>query len=1042
MADRYWVGGTGTWNTTSTTVWSATSGGAGGASVPTVADNVFFDQAGTYTVTMTGALACLNITVSAGTVTFATGTSPTLNVRGSMSLVAGTVWNAIGTITFTATTAGQTITTNGVSFNLGPSATITFNGSGGVWTLGSALTTTGGIIVTLGTLNTSASNYSITALSITVGNSASAILTLNGSTLTLSNTAAFTANTSSVINAGTSTINCTTAIGGGFSGAGKTYYNVSFTGAPSSNQTLTIVGANTFNNLSFTPPSADAIVDVSFIDNMRINGSFTGSGSQVNRRIFYRSSVIGTARTLTLAGGAATISNADFRDITAATNGITATTGGGDCGGNTNITFPAAKTVYWNLAGAQNWSATGWAATSGGAPALANFPLAQDTAVFDNTGIVTGTITLNSTWNIGSLDMSARTTPMTLSLGTSVVIYGSWSNGTGVTLSGTQTLTFAGRSVQTVLGNGVTFPANITMDGPGGTFFLGSAVTLPNTRTFTLNRGTIGLSSYSLTTGLFASNNSNSRAIQFDTGSITVNGLGGTLWDTGTVNGLVVGGTRIVNVSYLFSAPVFVQPGSPTEANSISFNFTTGSYSLTLLSGIVHSLNFTGFSGSLNNVARLIYGDLTLSPTMTLTAGTNNQTFASTSATPRNITSNGKLMDFPVTFSGAGGSWVLQDAMTVGSTRTTTLTTGTLNLNGKTLTTGIFNSSGSATRSIAFGTGNITVNGAGGTPWTTSTTTGLTTSGTQVVNVSYSGSAATTVTPGSLDEVNSISFNFTTGLYTLGWTGSYRNVNFTGFSGTASSTSPRTIYGDLTLSSTMSYSSGTQALSFAATSGTKNITTNGVSIGQPISFVGVGGTWQLQDALTLVVGSGRGITSSAGTFNTNGYAVSADFLALGFTSSPRTINLGTSTVTLTGTSIPLNLINSIIWQYLTLSASSSTINFTNAGTKTALVADKTWGTLNQAGAGALTIDHGGATGTPTIGNLTNTVQPTSVLFVAGNTYNFLDFSLSGTAGNLVTISSATTAQHTLSKASGIVDVSYCNISYSNATGGATWNAFT
>ena len=57
MADRYWVGGTGTWNTTSTTNWSASSGGPSGASVPTVADSVFFDQASTYTVTMTGALA-------------------------------------------------------------------------------------------------------------------------------------------------------------------------------------------------------------------------------------------------------------------------------------------------------------------------------------------------------------------------------------------------------------------------------------------------------------------------------------------------------------------------------------------------------------------------------------------------------------------------------------------------------------------------------------------------------------------------------------------------------------------------------------------------------------------------------------------------------------------------------------------------------------------------------------------------------------------------------------------------------------------------
>ena len=80
MADRYWVGGAGTWDTTTTTHWSATSGGTAGASVPTAADNVIFNQAATYNVTMTGALACLSITVSAGTVSFLTGTTPTLAV--------------------------------------------------------------------------------------------------------------------------------------------------------------------------------------------------------------------------------------------------------------------------------------------------------------------------------------------------------------------------------------------------------------------------------------------------------------------------------------------------------------------------------------------------------------------------------------------------------------------------------------------------------------------------------------------------------------------------------------------------------------------------------------------------------------------------------------------------------------------------------------------------------------------------------------------------------------------------------------------------
>ena len=136
MADRYWRGGAGTWNTTSTTNWSDTSGGTGGFSVPTASDNVIFDQAATYSVVMTGALACLSITVSAGTVSFTTGTTPTLQVNGSMSLIAMT-WTSTGAITFNATTSGQTITTGGTTIN----APITFNGVGGEWSLGSALTT-------------------------------------------------------------------------------------------------------------------------------------------------------------------------------------------------------------------------------------------------------------------------------------------------------------------------------------------------------------------------------------------------------------------------------------------------------------------------------------------------------------------------------------------------------------------------------------------------------------------------------------------------------------------------------------------------------------------------------------------------------------------------------------------------------------------------------------------------------------------------------------------------------------------------------------
>ena len=61
MATYYWVAGTGTWDAATTTHWATSSGGSGGAGVPTATDDVIFNSASSaaaYTVTIgTGALA-------------------------------------------------------------------------------------------------------------------------------------------------------------------------------------------------------------------------------------------------------------------------------------------------------------------------------------------------------------------------------------------------------------------------------------------------------------------------------------------------------------------------------------------------------------------------------------------------------------------------------------------------------------------------------------------------------------------------------------------------------------------------------------------------------------------------------------------------------------------------------------------------------------------------------------------------------------------------------------------------------------------------
>ena len=105
MADRYWVGGSNTWNN-STANWSATNGGASGASVPGAADTAFFTSlSGTVTVTWNNvdSLTVLAIVSTGFTGTHATG--------GNAKTLAGTgaVWTSPSGCTITG---APTLTVN------------------------------------------------------------------------------------------------------------------------------------------------------------------------------------------------------------------------------------------------------------------------------------------------------------------------------------------------------------------------------------------------------------------------------------------------------------------------------------------------------------------------------------------------------------------------------------------------------------------------------------------------------------------------------------------------------------------------------------------------------------------------------------------------------------------------------------------------------------------------------------------------------------------------------------------------------------------
>jgi hypothetical protein len=837
-------------------------------------------------------------------------------------------------------------------------------------------------------------------------------INLGSSTITCAGATSFNySGSNATFNAGTSTINCSPA-SPTFAGGGLTFYNVSFTSA--ANGSTTITGANTFNNLTQTSRNATGRKVVTIGANQTVSGTLTlGAANTAVRRIYVSSDVIGTQRTITLNGTLATLADVDFRDIaTAGSVGTWTGTRIGNALNNSGITFTSAKTVYWNLAGTQNWSSTGWATTNNGTPAVNNFPLPQDTATFTEAGAA-GTVTIDLNWWTGAIQMadgvSNRTTAFTLAFSTTTInVYKNvtlfsnlivTSSGGGIELNGQGT-------TQTIASAGVSF-GDLSINSPSGTVQLTANFT--SASTVTLSRGTLDLSSgnRTLTCNDFNSSTTFTRSILFGTGNITVTGNNKTVVATNGNTGLSYTGTPRINLTYSGSTGTrFISSTNPTLSNAaFDYYISAGSDIVDFQgNGQYGTIDFTGFSGTFSSVAtsRGIWGSLVFSSGMTVSASSGGFILYATSGTQK-ITSNGKTLDLPLTCSGVGGTVQLQDNLTIGTTRIFTLTNGTLDLTGNsgnwTLSTGFFSSANSNTRSIAFGTGNITLTGGSATIFSMSTATNFTYTGTSTVNATYTGSVSQRSiffggTSGGT-ETNSLNFNISAGTDSIA-TGSgstFKNLNFTGFSGTLLNNT-RTHYGNLILSSGMTLEAGGLATTFAATSGTQQITTNGnATINFPIIVNAPGATVQLQDNLNI--GSTRTFTLTAGTFNSNNYNVSCGAFSSS-NSNTRVLTMGSSQWTLSSSGWDTSTSTG-----LTVNAGTSIINMNSTTQQNFAGGGKTYYILKYTNTGNSTVS-----GNNTFYDLQNSVQPLALTFTAGSTNNFTGFSLRGTAGNLITLRSS------------------------------------
>jgi hypothetical protein len=208
----------------------------------------------------------------------------------------------------------------------------------------------------------------------------------------------------------------------------------------------------------------------------------------------------------------------------------------------------------------------------------------------------------------------------------------------------------------------------------------------------------LDLAGYTLTTGLFSSNNSNTRALAFgSTGKIVLTSTTGTVLSMSTATNFTYTGTSRIEVT-ASGAGRTITPSSTNavESNVMNIYVTTGSDTLTV-SGAARLLNldFTGFAGTFTTASSTrFFGDLVFSSGMTVGSLASTFIFAKTSGT-QTITSAGKTIDTAITIDGVGGTVSCQDALTLGSTRALTMTNGTLQLKaGTTSTVGSFATSG------------------------------------------------------------------------------------------------------------------------------------------------------------------------------------------------------------------------------------------------------------------------------------------------------------------------------------------------------------
>lgn len=620
MANRFWVGGTATWDGTAGTKWALTTGGAGGQAVPTAADDVFFDANSTGTTTLSSSSVARSITCTgfvstishpaATTLTIGDGTAGAGNV--ALLFVSGMTYTlgdaATSAISFVSTSATQQTIATGTKV-LG---NVTWSGVGSSYLLSDNMTATGGTLThSNGTLNLNAKT--IAAVAVLSANTNLRTLTLGAATLNLTNAGtawSLATVTNLTFSGASSTINITGAGATFITAGGQTYGTVTLTGSG----IATLNGGSTYTTLTRT---GTAVKTDAFLisGNHTITGTFTISGNSLTNRIAVSTTQINFTSTFTAA--VVSLSNTDFTDITGAGAASPFTgTSLGDMTGNSGITFTTPATQTWSGNTTGNWStAANW---------TSRVPLPQDNVLI--TGLTSGTITQDMPRVGKDVDFTSSSGG-TMAWTLTNKMFGSFTMVSGVSFSGASSIEFLGRGTHTITSAGKTWAnSQLAFNSVGGTYSMLDALTHTGANGVTILGGTFTTNSFALTSTFFSAVGGGvlSRTVNLGTSTVTLTSTGA-VWSA--LSGLLT-----------LSAASATIVMSSASASSRTFGGGGNSYG-TLTYTVAGSTGSLLIQGS-NTFGTINFSDVTNARTLTFTSGT---TTTITSAFNVNGTS-GKLM--------------------------------------------------------------------------------------------------------------------------------------------------------------------------------------------------------------------------------------------------------------------------------------------------------------------------------------------------------------------------------------------------------------